>query len=77
MHKKVNCEIYSKGGLLNSKWKDYAYATGYVPIEQGNLEIEKSIEKKLNIFYRDGGHFNELGNYIYGKGFFDEFVTIK
>mgnify|MGYP000495241162 CR=1 FL=1 len=68
----VNCEIYSDVGSLNLKWKDYAIRAGFIPIEEGNVEIEKKLKNKANIFYRDGGHWNELGNYIFGKNTYNE-----
>lgn len=72
----VNCEISSKGGALNAKWKKLALDSGFIPLENANIAIEKSLNKNLNIFYKDGGHFNELGNYIYGKAIYENMKTM-
>jgi hypothetical protein len=71
----VNCEIYSKGGMSNAKWKNFAVESNFIPLERANFEIEKSIRINMNIFYKDGGHFNELGNYIFGKVIFEEMIA--
>ena len=51
----------------DTEWITIAKEIGYIILTDGNLKISESILEERDIFNKDGGHYNDLGNYIFGK----------
>jgi lysophospholipase L1-like esterase len=55
-----NCE-YS-----DNRWQKLAKETNFIPIIENSTNLKKAKKNNLKIYYRDGGHYNELGHQIMG-----------
>ena len=55
-----NCE-YS-----DNRWEKLAKETNFIPIIENSINLKKAKKNNLKIYYRDGGHYNELGHEIMG-----------
>ena len=66
----VNCDNEKK--FPNNLWKKIALQNNFIPIEKGNTEIDLAKKNNLNIYFSDNGHWNELGNKIFGNGTYQE-----
>jgi lysophospholipase L1-like esterase len=66
----VNCDITNE--YPNSLWKEIAIKNNFVPLENGNLIINQNTDK--DIWFSDGGHFNDYGNELFGKGTYEEMI---
>lgn len=55
-----NCE-YS-----DNRWEKLAKETNFIPIIESSINLKKAKKNNLKIYYRDGGHYNELGHEIIG-----------
>jgi lysophospholipase L1-like esterase len=60
----VNCSSKKIG--QNKYWEEIGSKTGFIAISDPSDKIEV-ISKNEKIYFRDGAHFNELGNKIYGE----------
>lgn len=60
----VNCSSKKIG--QNKYWEEIGSKTGFIVISDPSDKIEV-ISKNEKIYFRDGAHFNELGNKIYGE----------
>jgi len=60
----VNCSSKKIG--QNKYWEEIGSKTGFIAISDPSDKIEL-ISKNEKIYFRDGAHFNELGNKIYGE----------
>ena len=66
----VNCDITKE--YPNSLWKKIAIKNNFIPLERGNLIINQNTDK--DIWYMDGGHFNDYGNELFGKSTYEEMI---
>ena len=55
-----NCE-YS-----DNRWEKLAKETNFIPIIENSTNLKEAKKNNLKIYYRDGGHYNELGHEIMG-----------
>ncbi len=56
----------------DTRWKKIGSEIGYVVLSENNKAIENAINKNLDVFNIDGGHYNELGHKIFGEAIADE-----
>ena len=56
----------------DTEWKKIGAEIGYFVLSENNRAIEDAINKNFDIFNIDGGHYNELGNRIFGEAVADE-----
>jgi hypothetical protein len=71
----VNCDYNLSG--RNKDWKLISKKNGFIPLELPSLDIEESIKNNKNIFYKDLGHYNDLGNLIFGRSTFKELIKYQ
>ena len=68
----VNCSSKKIGP--NQYWEEIGLKAGFVVISDPSDKIEL-ISKNEKIYFRDGGHFNTLGNKIYGQALADAIIN--
>ena len=71
----VNCDNSLEGA--NKNWKNIALQSNFIPLDFGNKAIEKSIKNNEKVFYIDHGHFNNLGNKLYGEAIFEQLKNFE
>ena len=55
-----NCTYTDNG------WQKLADETNFIPIIENSIDLKKANKNNLKIYYRDKGHYNELGHQIMG-----------
>jgi len=71
----MNCDNNDK--KLYNSWKEISLNAGYTILESPALNIEKAKNNSEKIYFRDGGHFNQLGNKIFGNGVLKDLLNDK
>jgi lysophospholipase L1-like esterase len=66
----VNCSAEEEG--LNAQWQNLAKNAGFIPISQPAELIKKQLTKGEDLIHADGGHWNPLGNQLFGETLYKE-----
>ena len=77
LSKKIILSCKQARNFPDTEWKKIGNEIGYIVISENNKIIENAKNKNLDIFNIDGGHFNELGNKIFGEAIADEIEKKK
>jgi lysophospholipase L1-like esterase len=51
---------------IDNGWQKLADETNFIPIIENSIDLKKANKDNLKIYYRDKGHYNELGHQIMG-----------
>ena len=60
---------------INSDWKKLARLAGFTVLDETSNFIDQARKEGKKIFYKDGGHLNQLGNSYLGELVFKEITT--
>ncbi len=77
LSKKIILNCKQATNFPDTEWKKIGNEIGYIVISENNKVIENAKNKNLDIFNIDGGHYNELGNKIFGEAIADEIEKRK
>ena len=62
---------------INKNWISIAEQSGFIVLKNSSSFIELASKKNKKIFYKDGGHLNNLGNNLWGIQIFEDLKTNK
>lgn len=57
---------------INKNWNSIAKKSGFIVLENSSNFIELASKKNKKIFFKDGGHLNDLGNSLWGLQIFED-----
>ena len=75
--KKMILSCKQASNFPDTEWKKIGNEIGYIVLTENNKAIEGAMRKNLDIFNIDGGHYNELGNKIFGEAIANEMEKKK
>ena len=62
---------------LNRDWKKLATQSNFIILEESSNFIDKASNLNTEIFYKDGGHLNILGNLLWGDLIYEDISKNK
>lgn len=71
----VNCSAAQDG--LNSNWQALAKNAGFIAISEPAELIKKQLTKGEDLVHADGGHWNPLGNKLFGETLYKELNKLE
>jgi GDSL-like Lipase/Acylhydrolase len=66
----VNCSADKEG--LNAQWQNLAKNAGFISISKPAELIKKQLKNGEDLVHADGGHWNPMGNQLFGKTLYTE-----
>ena len=70
----VNCSIDKDGP--NAQWQNLAKNAGFMAISQPTELIKKKLASGEDLVHADGGHWNPLGNQVFGDALYGELINL-
>jgi hypothetical protein len=70
----VNCSIDKDGP--NGQWQSLAENAGFTTISRPTELIKKKLASGEDLVHADGGHWNPLGNQVFGEALYGELINL-
>lgn len=71
----VNCSFSQVSP--NSEWNQLASSAGFIPLEKPTEIIDQKLGKDEDLLHSDGGHWNNIGNQVFGSAVYEELKKLN